>query len=114
MLVTTRRPGYVELGEVVDLDVMLPGEAVDLLTRRAPCLATDPATAAEIAEELGYLPLALDQAAAYLDRTGIAPIEWLRLWRGRVTGLPRPGSPGVSPGHDRHIVVAEPGTPAGQ
>lgn len=87
VLVTTRRAGYAAWGEVVDLDVMSPAEAVELLGRRASTLARDPQTAGAIAAVLGFLPLALDQAAAYLDRTGLPPGEWLRLWQTRSVAL---------------------------
>lgn len=64
VVVTTRRGGLKELGPVMDLDVVDPGEAVALMRKRVPDL--DEGVAGEIAEELGRLPLALEQAAAYL------------------------------------------------
>jgi hypothetical protein len=44
---------------------------------RVPDLTDDPA--GQLAERLGDLPLALDQAAAYLGQTGMPPSEYLRL-----------------------------------
>jgi hypothetical protein len=89
VLVTTRRHGYKALGQVVDLDTMTAPEAVELLTRRLPDLDAD--TAARISDVLGYLPLALDQAAAYLDQTGMDPTDWLRLWASRSSDLQKRG-----------------------
>jgi hypothetical protein len=60
---------------------MEPAEAIDLLQRRSPGL--ERSIVADMAAELGYLPLALDQAAAYLDHTGIPGEAWLTLWRRR-------------------------------
>lgn len=85
VIVTTRRGGFRTLGEVVDVDVLDPTEAVALLSRRVPDL--DPGIAGEIAEALGRLPLALEQTAAYLDRTNIPPAEYLRLLRTRTEAM---------------------------
>ena len=43
--------------------------------------------AEQIAEELGRLPLALEQAAAYLDKTGMPGLEYLDLLRRRASEL---------------------------
>ena len=71
VIVTTRRGGFAALGRVMELDVIDLAAAVTLLRTRVPDL---PRTSAqEIAEELGRLPLALEQAAAYLDRSAMPP-----------------------------------------
>ncbi len=77
VLITTRRGGFRSAGAVVDLDVLGRAEAVALLRRRVPGLADD--QAGQLAERLGDLPLALDQAAAYLDQTGMPPQDYLDL-----------------------------------
>ena len=66
-------------------------EAVQLLGRRRPGL--DPAAAEQIAVELDGLPLALEQAAAYLDRSGLSAVEYLALWRARSRDLHHRGHP---------------------
>ena len=63
----------------MDLDVIDLPAAVTLLRTRVPDLDDD--VAQEIAEELGRLPLALEQAAAYLDRV-----------RDAAPGLPGPAA----------------------
>jgi hypothetical protein len=68
VIVTTRRGGFGSLGAVLDLDVIGLADAVALLRTRVPDL--DQATGEAIATELGRLPLALEQAAAYMDRAG--------------------------------------------
>jgi tetratricopeptide (TPR) repeat protein len=91
VIVTTRRGGYGQLGTVLDLDVMDPVEAVGLLRTRVPDI--DAGVAGQIAQELGRLPLALEQAGAYIDQTGIPPAEYLTLLRTRGAALHGRGQP---------------------
>lgn len=77
VLITTRRGGYRAIGSVLDLDVFTREQAVTLLRRRAPHLSA--AEAQELAARLGDLPLALAQAAAYLDHSQIPVATYLRL-----------------------------------
>ena len=100
VLITTRRAGFRSLGDVLDLDTFGRPEAVALLRRRAPVL-TD-AQAGQLAARLGDLPLALDQAAAYIDLTGIPPEEYLRLLDTRGADL---HSRGHLPGHPANIAT---------
>jgi tetratricopeptide (TPR) repeat protein len=89
VLITTRRGGFRALGDVLDLDTLARDDAMALLRRRAPAL-TD-AEAGELAVRLGDLPLALDQAAAYLDQTRMPPEEYLQLLGTRSADLHRRG-----------------------
>lgn len=74
ILLTSRAQRFDSLGvaQPVRLDTLLPSEAVTFLlqrTGRSPDEAAEVAAASQIATEVGYLPLALEQAAAYiLDR----------------------------------------------
>jgi tetratricopeptide (TPR) repeat protein len=92
VLVTTRRGGFRALGEVLDLDILNRPDALVLLRRRAPALTKDQAD--PLAAELGDLPLALDQAAAYLDQTGMLPERYLELLNTRGAELRSRGEPG--------------------
>jgi hypothetical protein len=85
VLVTIRRGGFRVLGPVLDLDIFDRADAISLLHRRAPHLADDEVSA--LAEQLGDLPLALEQAAAYLDQTRVPATEYLRLLRVRACDL---------------------------
>ena len=85
VLVTTRRGSFRALGSVLDLNVLDRSTAVTLLRRRAPHLPLD--EAGELAEQLGDLPLALDQAAAFLDQTDTPPADYLDLLRTRAWDL---------------------------
>ncbi|SEU47807.1 NB-ARC domain-containing protein [Nonomuraea wenchangensis] len=85
VLVTSRLgQGWHHLGaRVLRLDVLEEVEAVDLLTRIAACggQPTDMDGALELVGELGCLPLAVDQAGAYLGQTRLSPRAYLGLLR---------------------------------
>jgi tetratricopeptide (TPR) repeat protein len=81
VIITTRRAGFTALGKVVKLDLMSPEEAVALMRTRL--LLTDSGVLAQIADRLGLLPLALEQASAFLEQTGIPATEYLAGWNAR-------------------------------
>ena len=85
VIVTTRRGGFAAMGPVLDLDVIGLPDAVRILQARVPRL--DQETAEQIAGELGRLPLALEQAAAWLDRSRMPGREYLELLRSRGADL---------------------------
>ncbi|MEU4268104.1 tetratricopeptide repeat protein [Streptomyces sp. NPDC026092] len=76
ILVTSRRAsGWQDIGRTVALEVLGPGEAAELF--RGVCDAADGLD--DLCAELGYLPLALKQAAAYCAEAGITPRTYLEL-----------------------------------
>jgi hypothetical protein len=81
VIITTRRGGFSAVGHVVDLDVIDLADAVQLMRARVPALAQQ--VGEQIAEELGQLPLALEQAAAYLDLSQMPAPDYLQLLRDR-------------------------------
>ncbi len=85
VIATTRRGGFAALGRVLELDVIDMPAAVRLLRSRVPDLGQE--TGEQIAAELGQLPLALEQAAAYLDRAQMPAREYLDLLRSRAAEL---------------------------
>ena len=85
VLVTSRHPGWGGLGGRVEVDVLARPETVELLRRRIPEL--DAALADQLAAELGDLPLAAAQAAAYLEQTGLSPGRYLDRFRSRRANL---------------------------
>jgi hypothetical protein len=85
VLVTSRYGAWGKFGSVERLDVLVRDEAVAFLARRTS--ATDQAVLDALAEELGDLPLALEEAAAYLEETGAGLDEYLELVRGRAREL---------------------------
>ncbi len=79
VIVTSRNPAWGGLAAPLDVDVLPRVEAVALLARRVPDL--DPEVADALAADLGDLPLALEQAAAYLETTGVPPADYLTKFR---------------------------------
>jgi tetratricopeptide (TPR) repeat protein len=67
VLVTSRDASWEEHASLAELEVFAPEEAVAFLLARSG--SSDQATAAEAAELLGWLPLALEQAGAYVRET---------------------------------------------
>ncbi|WP_238439260.1 FxSxx-COOH system tetratricopeptide repeat protein, partial [Frankia nepalensis] len=89
VIVTSRNPAWGGLAAPLDVDVLPRVEAVALLARRAPDI--DPRAADALAAELGDLPLALEQAAAYLETTGLSPADYLTRFRARRPEMLRRG-----------------------
>ncbi|MES9538347.1 tetratricopeptide repeat protein [Actinomadura sp. NPDC000600] len=67
--------------QVLRLDVLTSGQAVEMLTRIATHdrPGANLEGAADLAEELGHLPLAIEQAAAYLHQHRLSPRAYLEL-----------------------------------
>ncbi|WP_461121124.1 tetratricopeptide repeat protein [Saccharothrix stipae] len=82
VVITSRQAGGWR-GTTVAVDVLPPAEAVELLTRIVgeQWPGADLADAARLCEELGRLPLAIEQAGAYLAQTRITPTAYLDLLR---------------------------------
>lgn len=111
VLITTRAQATGEIAQKIDIPTMEhEGEedGLRLLLRRAGLIAHDAAledvaeeekqTAREIICELGGLPLALDQAGAYIEETGESLAGYLLLFREqRAELLSRRG--GIHPDH---------------
>jgi DNA-binding SARP family transcriptional activator len=85
VLITSRASGWGALGGRLEVDVLTRPETVALLQRRIPEL--DARLADELAAELGDLPLAAAQAAAYLEQTGLPPAAYLGRFRTRRASL---------------------------
>ncbi|SNX62841.1 tetratricopeptide repeat protein [Streptomyces sp. TLI_55] len=75
-LVTTRRAsGWHKVAQPLSLDVLSPAEAAELFARiDGPGEEVD-----ALCQELGYLPLAVEQAAAYCAEAGISAGRYLEL-----------------------------------
>ena len=87
IVLTTRRDvDWQRIAVPIRLDVLDPDPAAQIITARTGhTSARDRQTAAAIAAELGFLPLALDQAAAYIIQARIPPGRYLD------TAAPAPG-----------------------
>jgi hypothetical protein len=78
-LITSRRAtGWHRTARTLPLATLPPDAAVDLLSQIInPGGDSDQADLERLADELGYLPLALDQAAAYIQYAAITPAAYL-------------------------------------
>ncbi len=95
VVITTRRDlPWRDLGTPLRLDTLTPEAAVDVL--REITGSTDATGLASLADELGYLPLALQQAGAYLAQTRTSPGDYLAQLQqnpGGVLAAAAPGDP---------------------
>lgn len=92
VLITSRESVFAELGipRVLELDDIETDEAVSFLfarTGREDGDSNERAAAFELATELGNLPLALEQAAAYIAETNAAFTDYLAAFRKRRVAL---------------------------
>ncbi|MCP4514117.1 MAG: hypothetical protein GY824_02645, partial [Delftia sp.] len=81
-LITSRNPAWSSLTGsegLLRLDVFPAAEAITFLQQRSG--QADPAGAAKLAHELGYLPLALEHAAAYIDTQHKSYAAYLTLYQ---------------------------------
>ncbi|GAB2964999.1 FxSxx-COOH system tetratricopeptide repeat protein [Saccharothrix stipae] len=89
VVVTTRRAGFDALGGVLDLDVLARADSVALLRRRLP--DGEDHELAALAEVVADLPLAIEQAAAYVNATGLTVAAYTELLRGRTAEMIKQG-----------------------
>jgi tetratricopeptide (TPR) repeat protein len=75
VIVTTRNPAWSRVAEPLEIDVFSRDESLDLLRRRVPGLSEGDAT--RVADALGDLPLAVEQAGAWLAETGMPAAEYV-------------------------------------
>jgi len=94
VLITSQNPSWP--AQVLDIPVLSPDVAVDFLVSRTR--DPDRQAAAELAAELGGLPLALEQAAAYITAAGDTLAGYLALFRQRGAAMLARGEPAGYPG----------------
>ncbi|HJU01879.1 MAG TPA: FxSxx-COOH system tetratricopeptide repeat protein [Actinomycetes bacterium] len=86
VLITSRNRAWGRVADPLPLDVLRREESVRLLLRRTG-RHDEVGAAAALAELLGDLPLALEEAAAYVEATGITLPQYLRLAREHTADL---------------------------
>ncbi|MGW6902811.1 FxSxx-COOH system tetratricopeptide repeat protein [Streptomyces sp. NPDC054940] len=102
ILVTSRNRRWSVVGHSLEVDVFTREESKQLLRRSGPSgTDLDDAEADRLAEALGDLPLALEQAAAWRAETGMPVSEYLRLFEHKRSELLE-----VSPPPDYQLPVA--------
>ncbi|GAB2914045.1 FxSxx-COOH system tetratricopeptide repeat protein [Nonomuraea fastidiosa] len=90
-VLVTSRSGSWPPEQGLELPVLDPDPAVDLVLARSG--QEDAVSAAAVAVELGALPLALEQAAAFMAETGLRPAEYLELLHDQRAELLGQGQP---------------------
>jgi tetratricopeptide (TPR) repeat protein len=75
VLITSRDPAWTQFAKPIAVDVFTEEEATSHLLRRVPGLASD--SAVKIGRALGFLPLAIEQVAAWLEATSMPASEYL-------------------------------------
>ncbi|HEX6385576.1 MAG TPA: hypothetical protein VF177_12975 [Anaerolineae bacterium] len=85
VLITSRNPVWGRLARVLAVGVFTADEAIDFLLERTG--REERKEAAALAEALGYLPLALEHAGAYVEETGITLTEYQQRFEQRRPAL---------------------------
>ncbi|TMC22767.1 MAG: TIR domain-containing protein, partial [Chloroflexi bacterium] len=98
ILLTTRAWDMQRLAQRIDVETLANEQAALFLLRRAALVKPDielsqisiedRRLATQIAQELGGLPLALDQAGAYLDATGMSLSQYQEVYQQQRQALP--------------------------
>ncbi|GAA4699190.1 hypothetical protein Prum_089080 [Phytohabitans rumicis] len=91
VVLTSRNQEWAQVWDSIEVDVFRRDESVELLRRRADVISVDDAD--RLAERLGDLPLALDQAATWQAATGMPIAEYLQLLDEHIGGLLSEGRP---------------------
>ncbi len=76
VLITSRNPIWSQVAEPVEIDVFSRAESKEHLQRRVPGLSDEDALM--VADKLGDLPLAIEQAGAWLAETGTPPATYVQ------------------------------------
>jgi tetratricopeptide (TPR) repeat protein len=85
ILITSRNPDWAGIARPLELAVFKREESKELLRRRGPEI--DDEEADRLAEALGDLPLAIEQAATWRAETGMPVGEYLRLFEEKVAEI---------------------------
>jgi Tetratricopeptide repeat/TIR domain len=80
VIITARRPDWGALAKTVEVPVWTADQGANFFAQRLGAAAPQ-ADALELALALGGLPLALEQAASYIEVTGGNAAQYLALWK---------------------------------
>lgn len=81
VLVTSRNPIWQNMTNIIEVDVFTPRESIDYILKLLSIDEPDKEMANNLAVELGYLPLALSQACAYIKATKKEISNYLKLFK---------------------------------
>ncbi|MEN3336239.1 MAG: hypothetical protein V7641_5604 [Blastocatellia bacterium] len=91
VIITSRSPNWVGIARPLSVETLPEAEAVEFLLKRTR--QQDEATAKRLAEALGCLPLALEQAGAYIEVSGCTMAHYLELFEKRQREMLQRGKP---------------------
>lgn len=91
IVVTSRNPNWTGVAKPLSVEALPLAEAVEFLLKRTS--HQDEETAKTLAEALGCLPLALEQAGAYIETSGCTMRHYLELYEKRQRDLLKRGKP---------------------
>jgi hypothetical protein len=80
ILITSRNPKAAARWKSIEVSDMEPQEAKTLLTNIASSLISNDTELDGLLHDLGYLPLAIDQAASFILETGISVAQYRKLF----------------------------------
>lgn len=101
VIVTSQATTWPNGRRVVEIGPPMPLDAIDILTGLTE--DTDRAAATELAEELGFLPLALAQARSYMAQNpSVRIVDYLRLFRERSSQMLHEGQ---APDYDNTVAT---------
>jgi hypothetical protein len=95
ILITSRNRAWSGVAETVEVDVFTRAESVELIRRRLPDVPEEEAD--QLAESVGDLPLALEQAAAWMLATAMPVPEYLKLLAEQIGALLQESPPANYP-----------------
>ncbi|WP_307798183.1 FxSxx-COOH system tetratricopeptide repeat protein [Actinoplanes flavus] len=95
VIVTSRNQEWGRLGDAVEVDVFDRPESIELIRKRARDISVEDAD--RLADKLGDLPLALEQAATWHAETSMPVSEYLELFDAHVRELLSEGKPTYYP-----------------
>lgn len=78
ILITSRDNNWKMIGNVISVDVFTPQEALDFIRKRT--LINDMPGAEVLSKRLGFLPLAIEQAAAYIVNNALSFFDYIKLF----------------------------------
>ena len=101
-VVITSQYGYWPGGQALEVPMLDRAVAAGFLLARTGAASAEEAAAGELADELGGLPLALEQAAAYMQASGRGIGAYLELFRARRAELLARGE---AAGYDKQVAT---------
>jgi tetratricopeptide (TPR) repeat protein len=95
ILITSRNPAWAAKAQALEVDVFPREESIQFIRQRGKDISVDDAD--RLADRLGDLPLALEQAAVWQRETGMPVQEYLQLLDERMSELLSENSPADYP-----------------